>query len=77
MGSLKSEMDLRLERHLGRHPQPNTAPYQSEPHHEVVFLGAVESLHGLAEETGMDKERGDACNGVVLRRENRKWFVLV
>jgi hypothetical protein len=66
---------LRPQRHLGRHPQPNTAPHQPEPHHEVVLLGAVEFLHGLAKETGMDKEGRDPSNRVMLQKP--KWFVLV
>lgn len=67
-GAAPGSPGLRPQRHLGRHPQPNTTPHQPEPHHEVVLLGAVESLHALAEETGMDKEGREPCNRVILQK---------
>ena len=70
-----SRRPLRLERHLRGHPQPHAPADQAKPHHEVVLLGAVEPLHGLAEEARVDEEGRDPCNRVMLRRT--RWFVLV
>jgi len=72
-----SARSLRLERHLRGHPQPDAPPDQAEPHHEVVLLGAVEALHGLAEETRVDEEGWDPCDWVMLQDQRKRWFVLV
>ncbi len=52
--------------HLRWHPQPDAAPDQAEPHHEVVLLGAVEPRHGLAEEAGVDEKGREARDWVML-----------
>lgn len=59
-------------RHLGGHPQPNTASDQAEPYHKVILLRTVDFLHGLADETRVDEKRRHAGEGVALRDEEGK-----
>lgn len=53
--------------HFFGHPEPHAPADQAQPHHEVVFLGAVEVRHGVPKETWMDKEAGDTRDRVMLR----------
>jgi hypothetical protein len=55
-----------LHGHFFRRPKANTAPDETQPHHEVILLGTVEVRQLIAEETWMDEEAGNARERVVL-----------
>lgn len=53
--------------HFFGHPKSDASTHQAQPHHEVILLGTVEARHCIAKETRVDKEAGNARDGVMLR----------
>lgn len=51
---------------LAGDPEPNASSYQTQPDHEVILLGTIESSHSIAEGAWVDEERRDSGDGVML-----------
>ena len=66
---------LLLQSHLLGHPEADGAADDAKPDHQIVLPGAGEVRHGLAQETRVDKKRGDARDRMMLVMDRKKWFV--
>lgn len=57
----------RLQCHLLRDPKADTTADESKPNHQVgLDRDVFKCRHGLAEETRMDEEGGNANDGMIL-----------